>query len=274
MIEGKRKTMFIVSPISDTQSKELVLSLLDEKIDEDKYIWEIVCAKKTGYAIEMTVDAVDSHIDIVVVVGGNGTINEIARSLIHTSAALGIIPCGSGNGLARHLQISMGPREALEISGDGLVGIIDYRKINGMDFLCTCGVGFDALASLGFTDVGKHELLTYLEKTLQRSLKYQPGTHELETEDGTSRYKALLITYGNTSQYGNNAYVVPQVTLAGGLLDVTILELFTTPGVPALTFQLLNKTIGQNSRAEAPRYKRLRIHHSSPGVVHFDDNPM
>lgn len=155
------------------------------------YTWEIVYTKRAGHAIEIAADAADKNTDIVVAVGGDGTINEIARSLVHTNTALGIIPCGSGNGLARHLQISMDPRKALEILNDGIIDIIDYGKINGTDFFCTCGVGFDAFVSLKFANAGKRGLLTYLEKTLQESLKYQPETYELETEDGTSKYKAF-----------------------------------------------------------------------------------
>ncbi len=116
--------------------------------------------------------------------------------------------------------------------------VIDYGKINGTDFFCTCGVGFDAFVSLKFAHAGKRGLLTYLEKTLQESLKYEPETYELETENGVSKYKAFLIACGNASQYGNNAYIAPQATLTDGLLDVTILEPFTVLDVPSLAFQL------------------------------------
>lgn len=124
----QEKIIFIVNPISGTQSKELVLSLLDEKIDKEMYTWEVVYTERAGHAIEIAADAADKNTDIVVAVGGDGTINEIARSLVHTNTALGIIPCGSGNGLARHLQISMDPRKALEILNDGIIDIIDYGK--------------------------------------------------------------------------------------------------------------------------------------------------
>ena len=106
-------------------------------------------------------------------IGGDGTINEIARSLVHTDTALGIIPCGSGNGLARHLHIPMEPKKALEVLNEGCMDVIDYGKINGTDFLYL-QVGFDAFVSLKFAHAGKRRLLTYLEKTLQESLKYQP----------------------------------------------------------------------------------------------------
>lgn len=274
MSENIKKLIFVVNPISGTQSKELILNMLDEKMDKNKYSWEIAYTERAGHAIEIAAQAAKAKIDIVVAIGGDGTINEIARSLVHTNTVLGIIPCGSGNGLARHLQIPMEPKKALEVLNEGLTDIIDYGKINGTSFFCTCGLGFDAFVSLKFANAGKRGLLTYLEKTLQESLKYEPETYELETEDGTSKYKAFLIACGNASQYGNNAYIAPQATLTDGLLDVTILEPFTVLDVPSLSFQLFNKTIDQNSRIKTFRCKKLRIHRTKPGVVHFDGDPM
>ena len=274
MSENIKKLIFVVNPISGTQNKELILSLLDEKIDKEKYSWDIVYTERAGHAIDIAAQAALQKTDVVVAIGGDGTINEIARSLVHTETALGIIPCGSGNGLARHLQIPMEPKKALEVLNEGVSDIIDYGKINGTSFFCTCGLGFDAFVSLKFANAGKRGLLTYLEKTLQESLKYEPETYELETEDGISRYKAFLIACGNASQYGNNAYIAPQATLTDGLLDVTILEPFTVLDVPSLSFQLFNKTIDQNSRIKTFRCKKLCIHRTKPGVVHFDGDPM
>lgn len=274
MSENIKKLIFVVNPISGTQNKELILSLLDEKMDKKKYSWDVMCTERAGHAIEIAAQAALQRTDVVVAIGGDGTINEIARSLVHTETALGIIPCGSGNGLARHLQIPMEPKKALEVLNEGISDIIDYGKINGTSFFCTCGLGFDAFVSLKFANAGKRGLLTYLEKTLQESLKYEPETYDLETEDGTSRYKAFLIACGNASQYGNNAYIAPQATLTDGLLDVTILEPFTVLDVPSLSFQLFNKTIDQNSRIKTFRCKKLCIHRTKPGVVHFDGDPL
>ena len=270
----KRKISFIINPKSGTQSKEQILHLLDERLDRTKYIPEIVYTEYAGHAIEIAAQRAKENVFAVVAIGGDGTINEIARSLVHTKTALGIIPCGSGNGLARHLQIPMEPKKAIEIINGGIIDVIDYGKINDIPFFCTCGVGFDAFVSLKFAKAGRRGPLTYLEKTLLESLKYQPETYELETEDGTLKYKAFLIACGNASQYGNNAYIAPQATLTDGLLDVTILEPFTVLDVPTLSFQLFNKTIDQNSRIKTFRCQKLRIHRTQPGVVHFDGDPM
>lgn len=274
MSEEKKRIRFIVNPISGTQAKEYILGLFDEKIDSNRYVWDVVYTERAGHAIEIADLAAKENIDIVVAIGGDGTINEVGRSLVHTNTALGIIPSGSGNGLARHLHIPMDPKKALEVINDGCEDIIDYGKINDLDFFCTCGVGFDAFVSLKFANAGKRGLLTYLEKTLQESLTYQPETYEIETEDGTYKYKAFLIACANASQYGNNAYIAPHATLHDGLLDVTVLEPFTVLDVPTLAFQLFNKTIDQNSRIKTFRSKKILIRRSAPGVIHFDGDPV
>lgn len=109
---------------------------------------------------------------------------------------------------------------------------------------------------------------------MHESLSYKPETYEIENEERTVKYKAFLIACGNASQYGNNAYIAPQASLTDGLMDVTILEPFTVLDVPSLSFQLFNKTIDQNSRIKTFRTKKIKIHRSKPGVMHYDGDPI
>ena len=273
-MSDKKRIVFIVNPISGTQSKNNILKWIEERLDHSRYEHEVVKTRYAGHATEISAQAVKDGIDIVVAIGGDGTINETARSLIHTTTTLGIIPCGSGNGLARHLHIPMDPKAAIDILNEGHQIQMDYGKINGIPFFCTCGVGFDAFVSLKFADSGKRGLLTYLENTLHESLTYQPETYEIENEAGTVKYKAFLIACGNASQYGNNAYITPQASLTDGLMDITILEPFTVLDVPSLSFQLFNKTINQNSRIKTMRAKKIKIRRSQPGVFHYDGDPI
>ena len=275
MDNNKKKIVFVINPISGTQGKEQILAWVNEKLDREKYDMEVVYTEYAGHAVQIAEQKAAEKAFAVVAIGGDGTINEIARSLVHTDTALGIIPCGSGNGLARHLQIPLDPKKAVDIINGGRLEVIDYGKINGIPFFCTCGVGFDAFVSLKFSQAGKRGPLTYLEQTLLESLKYRPEVYELEMDGNAStRYRAFLIACGNASQYGNNAYITPRATLDDGLLDVTILEPFTVLDVPSLSFQLFNKTIDLNSRIKTFQCKSLRIHRSKPGVVHFDGDPM
>jgi len=270
----KKKIVFVVNPKSGTQGKKAILKWIEERIDRSVYDYSIVNTQYAGHATQIAAAAVKEQVDVVVAIGGDGTVNEIARSLIHTPTALAIIPCGSGNGLARHLHIPMDCKEAIDIINLGHRVSIDYGKINNIPFFCTCGVGFDAFVSLKFADSKKRGLLTYLENTLHESLNYQPETYEIENEEGTVKYKAFLIACGNASQYGNNAYIAPQASLTDGLMDVTILEPFTVLDVPALSFQLFNKTIDQNNRIKTMRTKKIKIHRTEPGVLHFDGDPL
>ena len=247
---------------------------IDERIDKSIHDYSIIKTEYAGHAFQIATKAVNDKVDIVVAIGGDGTVNEVARALIHTSTALGIIPCGSGNGLARHLHIPLDPKAAIDVINKGNRLCIDYGKINNIPFFCTCGVGFDAFVSLKFADSGKRGLLTYLENTLHESLTYQPETYEIENEEGTVKYKAFLIACGNASQYGNNAYITPQASLTDGLMDVTILEPFSVLDVPSLSFQLFNKTIDQNSRIKTMRAKKIKIHRVHEGVLHFDGDPL
>ena len=270
----KKRIVFVVNPISGTQGKKAILKWIDERLDQSIYDYSIVKTEYAGHATQIAANAVQEKVDVVVAIGGDGTINEIARSLVHTNTALGIIPCGSGNGLARHLRIPMEPKAAIDVLNRGHELCIDYGKINNIPFFCTCGVGFDAFISLKFADSGKRGLLTYLENTLHESLTYQPETYEIENEEGTMKYKAWLIACGNASQYGNDAYIAPQASLTDGLMDVTIMEPFTVLDVPSLSFQLFNKTIDQNSRVKTMRAKKIKIHRVTDGVMHFDGDPL
>ena len=178
----KKKIVFVVNPISGTQGKRAILKWIDERINRTLYDYTIVKTQYAGHAEKIAATAAKEKVDIVVAIGGDGTINEIGRALIHTDTALGIIPCGSGNGLARHLQIPLEPKAAIDIINESSVACIDYGKINNIPFFCTCGVGFDAFVSLKFADSGKRGLLTYLENTLHESLSYKPETYEIENE--------------------------------------------------------------------------------------------
>lgn len=270
----KKRIIFVVNPNSGTQGKKAILKCIDERLDRSIYDYSIVKTEYAGHATQIAANAVREKVDVVVAIGGDGTINEIARSLVHTETVLGIIPCGSGNGLARHLRIPMEPKAAIDVINRGYELCIDYGKINNILFFCTCGVGFDAFISLKFADSGKRGLLTYLENTLHESLRYQPETYEIENEEGTVKYKAWLIACGNASQYGNDAYITPQASLTDGLMDVTIMEPFTVLDVPSLSFQLFNKTIDQNSRVKTMRAKKIKIHRANDGVMHFDGDPL
>lgn len=273
-MDAKSNIIFIVNPISGTNNKQNILDYINQNIDTDKFNFKIIKTEYAGHAYDIAKKAVEENVDYVIAIGGDGTVNEIGSALVHSETALGIIPCGSGNGLARHLHIPMNYQKALDVINKTNVRKIDYGKIAGHPFFCTCGVGFDAFVSLKFANSKRRGLVSYLENTLVESLHYKPETYEIENSEGTIKYKAFLIACGNAAQYGNNAYIAPQASLSDGMMDITILEPFTVLDAPALSIQLFTRTIDMNSKIKTMKDKKITIKRASEGVFHFDGDPM
>lgn len=273
IMQNKVSVWFIVNPISGTTDKSRIVNLIPTYMDAERFDVKIWYTEFRGHAAQYANQAVEQGIDVVVAVGGDGTVNEVARSLIHSRTALGIIPCGSGNGLARHLFIPMNPEGALQVLSTCSIEALDYGVINGTPFFCTCGLGFDAFVSSMFAKSERRGLLTYIENTLREGLRYKPDTYEIEIDGEKQRYQAFLIACANASQYGNNVYIAPSASMSDGLMDVTIMEPFTMLEAPQIAIQLFNKTIDKNSRIRTFKCKSLRIHRSQPGVIHFDGDP-
>ena len=270
----KKKIVFIMNPISGTGSKDAIPSLIDSTLDKELFDYEIRMTERAGHASEIASKAKDRHVDIVVAVGGDGTVNEIARSIVHSDTALGILPCGSGNGLARHLLLPMNLKKSLAVINQCEVHELDYGVINGYPFFCTCGMGFDAFVSMKFAESGKRGPISYAENILREGLKYKPETYTLEDETGSKQYKAFLISCANASQYGNNAYIAPQASMSDGLMDVVIMEPFDVIEAPQVSFDMFNKTLNKNSKIKSFKCKKLHITRSKPGVIHYDGDPV
>lgn len=262
-----------MNPISGTMSKAAIPSLIEKYLNHDCFDYEIAKTAYAGHAVELATKAKDEGIDIVVAIGGDGTVNEVGRALAQSNTALGIIPCGSGNGLARHLMLPMNIAKAIQIINEAEIHALDYGIINDHPFFCTCGMGFDAFISHKFAEAGKRGPITYVENVLKGGLQYKPETYEIRDEHGTTRLKAFLISCANASQYGNNAYIAPQASMSDGLMDIVVMEPFSALEAPQISIDMFNKTLDKNSKIKTFRCKQLHIHRSAPGYIHFDGDP-
>ena len=277
----KKTIRFIVNPISGGSSKKAIIKAIDEIIDRDRYDIQVWPTLYAGHGAVLATMAAENGIDIVVAIGGDGTINEVARSLVHTDTVLGIVPCGSGNGLARHLQIPLDYRKALRMINDAHSVSIDYGLINGRPFFCTCGMGFDANVSYRFSSSGKRGLRTYIENTITALTKYKPETYQitLPLSEGESPKGegvcAFTIALANASQYGNNAYIAPYASMADGLMDVTIIEPFPMTEAPAMAYRLFSGKFEDGAKhIRMFQTSKLRIVRERAGVIHCDGDPM
>jgi len=273
MIEKKR-IIFVINPKSGTSKKRSIPKLIEDYLDKDLFDFSIRETESAGHAVEIAKEAVIDKVDVVVAVGGDGTVNEVGRSLINSQTALGIIPCGSGNGLARHLMIPMDIKKAIDNLNKLSIHDLDYGTINDIPFFCTCGMGFDAFISMKFSEAGKRGPVTYVENILREGLNYQPEKYEIIDDEGVTTHKAFLISCANASQYGNNAYIAPQASMSDGFLDIIIMEPFDAIEAPQVAIEMLNKTLDKNQKIKTFRSKHIKIHRSKPGYIHFDGDPI
>ena len=269
----RTKIVFIVNPISGISDKKRIINLIPKYLDSCRFDWTVCRTEYRGHASVLATQASKEGADVVVAVGGDGTVNEVARSLIHSDSALGIIPCGSGNGLARHLRIPMKPEGALQVLSDCHIEQLDFGMIDQNPFFCTCGVGFDAFISDRFSKAGHRGLITYIKNTLKEGVRYKSDTYEIMIDGERHVFRAFVIACANASQYGNDAYIAPQASMRDGLMDVTIMEPFSLLDRLQIAIQLFKKNITSNSHIRTFRCSQLHIKRSAPGVIHLDGDP-
>lgn len=263
-----------MNPISGTIRKSGIPKIIEKTLDKEYYEFSIAETNYSGHAYEIAKDAKEKGFYAVVAVGGDGTVNEVAKAIVHSDTALGILPCGSGNGLARHLMLPLDIQKAVEVINMHTVHDLDYGLINNIPFFCTCGMGFDAFISMKFAEAGKRGPVTYLENILREGLKYKPETYEIIDENGTSIRRAFLISCANASQYGNNAYIAPQASMSDGLLDITIMEPLDMIEASQISIDMFNKTLNNNSKIKTFKTKQIQVHREKAGFIHYDGEPV
>lgn len=263
--------LFIVNPIAGSRDKGSLERLIPRRLDPQRFSWTLAYSAHPGHAHEL---ATRTDADTVVAVGGDGTVNEVASALAGTGKTLGILPCGSGDGLARHLKISRNFDLALRTINAYEIRSIDLGTMNGKPFFCTCGVGLDALVSEEFARATTRGLHTYVAKTVETWQHFTPETYEL-TIDGTAvTTRAVLITAGNANQWGNESFITPLASLTDGLIDVTVLRPFSPLEIPDLAAKIFTKRIARSAHVDYYRCRQLSIHREKPGAAHLDGDPL
>ncbi|MCD7937943.1 MAG: diacylglycerol kinase family lipid kinase [Tannerellaceae bacterium] len=264
----------IINPVSGVGSKRKIPNLLEEMCSKAGVPLHVRFTQYAGHASELTRQALEEGATCIVAVGGDGTVNEVARAMLYSDAVLGILPKGSGNGLARELHIPMDVKKAMELFMKGHITTIDACKANDRIFFCTCGVGFDAAVSKKFAQEKHRGSLTYLKNTIEEYLSYKPQPYELIIDGKQIHEKAFLVACGNASQYGNNAYIAPHANIQDGEMDVTILAPFTPLDIAPLAIQLFTRQIDKNSKIRTMKAQKMTIIRQESGVMHLDGEPV
>ena len=270
-----KKVAFILNPISGTRRKNAIVKHINRVLEHKKgYSAEFYRTKAVRDAYRAAKDFVAKGFDIVVAIGGDGTVNEVAEGLVGSNAKLGIIPMGSGNGLARHLDIPLLYHRAVATIFEENTESIDAGMINGKIFFCTAGVGFDAVVGEKFNTSGARGLMTYMEFCAREYMKYEPQEYEIHVMGQKIKEKAFLITFANSSQWGNNALIAPDANISDGMIDVVVWRETPKVTMPFLTAELFTGTIKYSEFIDTYRCKEIKIVRESEGLIQFDGESM
>lgn len=266
-----KRIAFIINPISGTKHKEIVVSYLRTLFSEaNGYDALYYYTKHGGDAFDAAERFKNDKYDIVVAVGGDGTVNEVAKGLVGSDTKFGIIPVGSGNGLARHLKIPMSYTKAAEVILEENVQMIDAGKINDRLFFCTAGLGFEAVIGEKFNSSPTRGMITYVHFCAKEYVTYKRESYDIEIAGNRYNYKAFLITFANGSQWGNNVFIAPDANISDGMVDVVIWKRAPLVTMPVLAAGLFLKKIMYSEYVDTFRCKEIHIRRQADGLVQFD----
>ena len=266
-----KKIAFIVNPISGTAQKESAIDYLKEVFsDETLYTTSFHTTRFSGDAYLAAREFHEQKYDIVVAMGGDGTVNQVAKGLINSDTKLGIIPFGSGNGLARHLKIPLNFTSAIDTISREKVQLIDAGKINDETFFCTAGLGFEAVIGDRFNSGGSRGLITYMEHCAKEYVRYKSEDYIINIQGNQYKTKAFLITFANCAQWGNNVYIAPDANISDGMIDMVVWKKLSFVSLPILTAKLLLRTIQFSQFIDTYKCNNVTILREHEGLIKFD----
>ena len=202
--------LFIINPISGTGENKVVEKIIKKELAYSKFEVSIRYTEAVGHATEIAKEGVKACVDVIVAVGGDGSVNEVAKGLIGTNVKMGIIPTGSGNGFARHLNIPMDKRKAVILLNKLYSKSVDTASVNDQLFVGTAGVGFDAHIGLKFDEASTRGFWTYLKLTFKEYFNYKEQSYQIAIDQKkTINEKAFFMSFCNINQWGNNVFVSP-----------------------------------------------------------------
>lgn len=263
----------IVNPLSGTASatqKERLCQYIIRQAEQVGYVAEIVVTTHAGHATELATAAVRRGVGRVLAIGGDGTINETARALRQSATALGIVPMGSGNGLARHLGVPLHAKKALDRALTGKPVLIDSGEIGGHPFFCTAGMGFEAYVAHAFAQQPVRGLPTYIRTAYGAFWNYAPDEYAI---NGNEK-KLFTLTFANAGQFGNNAWVAPHANIADGRLDQCEIKPFPKSVSGGLAWRLFNRTLDGSAYWHGETVTKVFVETNKPLIIHADGEPI
>lgn len=278
----ERKFIYFINPVSGTKDKGPILDLIRKETAARNIPFEIADTRADGnYAYLLDKIKTDQITDVIVC-GGDGTVSQVASWLIHQPVNVGIIPMGSGNGLALAAGIKKDPKKALEVIFNGKASLVDGFRINNQFSCMLCGIGFDAQVAHDFAKQSTRGLATYVKQTMRNFFSSPHYPFVIEIEDLKINTEAFFISIANSNQFGNQVTIAPKASLSDGLLDIVIvnkMNRFKT--LFSLLYQVSKGKVQEmspdmvyNKGVTYLQTSSLRIINSGGAPLHIDGEPV
>ena len=264
------KIRFIVNPISGTGRQRGIEAVIEEYTD---FEYDTVFTKKSGDATRLSQIAVDEKINVVIAVGGDGTVNECAKAIISSKTALGVIPCGSGNGFAFHFGMKKDIAKAILQLNSCAISVIDSCTANDIPFVNVSGIGFDAHIAHLFSNLKERGFLNYLKLIKNEIFTYKAKDYQLNYNGKSKDVKANLIAFANASQYGNDFCIATKANASDGLIDFVIVKEMPKWKIPFILYQVSNGKVHLSKYVEIIQTNEMLIN-SKNNIIHLDGEPL
>ncbi|MEE9437852.1 MAG: diacylglycerol kinase family protein [Saprospiraceae bacterium] len=266
----KQSINFIVNPFSGTTSKSNIAQLIDQNLDLDKYDYDILYTEYAGHAIALSQKCIDQNTDIIVAIGGDGSVNEVAQPIIGTETIFGIVPAGSGNGFARHLGISTNLKKGIRALNDSRIVRVDTCTVNNKAFVNVSGIGFDARIAYLTKKNSKRGFFPYLKTSIKQSRKFSPTILQIHIDDMVfdGDYTAVIIA--NASMYGYNFTIAPEATITDGVMDVVLIKKTAIYKYFFSSYRFLNRSLHKSNLTETYQAKKIKIVVKENDYYHID----
>ncbi|MBV5313935.1 MAG: diacylglycerol kinase family lipid kinase [Prolixibacteraceae bacterium] len=274
MISTKeRKIFLVINRYAGHKEGAKALDIVVPYLKKKEYLVDYSFTNHRKHAVELAAKAANDGYDLVVAVGGDGTVNEVAQGLYGTGIKMGIIPMGSGNGLARELGIPMDMKKSAKALTKGKNLQVDVCKLNDQRFLCTSGIGFDAMIAEKMSKASSRGFLKYVQLVIQESIFFKPVDVRMKIDGVLIEASVFLITFANASQFGNNAFIAPKASMTDGLIDVIVVRKFSKIWMPVFAVALFSKLIPKLFFVDCYRAKHIELEVAETPYFHFDGEP-
>ena len=267
---SRQKIRFVINPISGKSHRNDLPALIERVLNTARFEYDVKVTEYAGHARVLAHEAVEQHYDMVVAIGGDGTINEVGTQLIGTDIALGVIPCGSGNGLSRCLNIPHDPAKALELINRAAVCLIDTVEVNGLPFISISGTGYDAQVADDYARDTRHGFNTYLHYIVKNYFSLGEKEYTLQLADRSFTTKAFFISFANSNQMGNDFPISPKASLWDGLVDLCIVRKPNPIELPIVGSFFLSSHIDKAPKVEILQVPEATIIRPEAAVVNID----